>query len=140
MRTTVEAKGKAVRTDHKEPHSDTIFTVPLGQLDRDDVDWAGGKGANLGELIKAGYPVPKGFVVTTDAYDSMLENTNLGRTIVATLVEGPTDGAAIREAFLAADVLPEIEQEIVEVYRDLLGAVAVRSSATAEDLPDAVRP
>jgi phosphoenolpyruvate synthase/pyruvate phosphate dikinase len=70
----------------------------------------------------------------------MLENTALGRTIIATLGEDPADDVAIRESFLAADVPPEIEQEIVEVYRDLLGAVAVRSSATTEDLPDAVRP
>jgi pyruvate,water dikinase len=140
MRTTVVAKGKAVSTDHKEPHTGTIFTVPLEQLDRNDLDWAGGKGANLGELIKEGYPVPKGFVVTTDAYDSMLENTGLGRTIIATLGKGSAHGTAIREAFLAAYAPPEIEQEIVEVYRALLGAVAVRSSATAEDLPDAMRP
>jgi phosphoenolpyruvate synthase/pyruvate phosphate dikinase len=53
--------------------------------------------------------VPKGFVVTTDAYDSMLENTALGRTIIATLGEDPADDVAIREAFLAADVPPEIE-------------------------------
>jgi phosphohistidine swiveling domain-containing protein len=126
--------------DPKEPVVDTFFIVPLEQLGRDDLDLAGGKGANLGELVQAGFTVPKGFVVTTDAYDFMLKETGLGRTIAATLKEeGPTAGSTIREAFLAADVPPEIEQEIVEVYRDLLaaGAVAVRSSATAEDLPEA---
>ncbi len=118
---------------------DTFFITPLEQLGRDDLAWVGGKGANLGELVKAGFPVPKGFAVTTDAYELMLKETGLGRTIAATLEEGPTAGATIREAFLAADVPPELEQEIVEVYRDLLGAgaVAVRSSATAEDLPEA---
>jgi hypothetical protein len=40
MRTIVVAKGKAVSTDHKEPHTGTIFTVPLEQLDRNDLDWA----------------------------------------------------------------------------------------------------
>jgi rifampicin phosphotransferase len=118
---------------------DTFFIAPLEQLGRDDLSWAGGKGANLGELVKAGFPVPKGFVVTTDAYDLMLKETGLDRTIAATLEEGPTAGATIREAFLAAKIPLEIKQEIIEVYRDLLGegAVAVRSSATAEDLPEA---
>jgi rifampicin phosphotransferase len=118
---------------------DTFFIAPLERLGRDDLTWAGGKGANLGELVKAGFPVPNGFVVTTYAYDLMFEETGLGRTIAATLKEGPTAGTAIRQAFLAASVPPEMEQEIVEVYRDLLGAgaVAVRSSATAEDLPEA---
>jgi rifampicin phosphotransferase len=117
----------------------TIFIAPLEQLGRDDLAWAGGKGANLGELVRAGFPVPYGLVVTTDAYDFMLEVTGLGWTIAASLEEGPTAGATIREAFLAADVPPEIEQEIVQAYRELLGAgaVAVRSSATAEDLPGA---
>jgi rifampicin phosphotransferase len=126
-------------TNRKGPVMDTFFIAPLERLGRDDLAWAGGKGANLGELIKAGFPVPKGFVVTTAAYDHMLKETGLGRTISVALKEGPTTGATIREAFLAADVPPEIEQEIVEVYRDLLGAgaVAVRSSATAEDLPEA---
>jgi pyruvate,water dikinase len=124
-------------TGRKEPVLDTIFIAPLEQLGREDLDWAGGKGANLGELVRAEFPVPKGFVVTTDAYDYMLEKTSLGRKIAAALEEGLTAGAAIREAFLAADVPPEIEQEIAEVYGDLLGAVAVRSSATAEDLPGA---
>ena len=87
---------------------DTIFIAPLEQLGREDLDWAGGKGANLGELVKAEFPVPKGFVVTTDAYDYMLEKTGLGRTIAAMLEEGLTAGAAIREAFMAADVPPEI--------------------------------
>jgi phosphohistidine swiveling domain-containing protein len=118
---------------------DAIFVAPLERLGRDDLAWAGGKGANLGEMVKSGFLVPRGFVVITDAYDYMLERTGLGRTIAATLEEGPKTGAAIREAFLAADVPPEIEQEIVDAYRDLLGAgaVAVRSSATAEDLPGA---
>jgi rifampicin phosphotransferase len=119
-----------VSADRKEPHTGTVFTVPLEQLDCDDVDWAGGKGANLGELMKAGYPVPKGFVVTTDAYDFAVAMAD--PNLAAAMEEGPADGAAIREAFLAADVPVEVRQDIVEVYRELRGAVAVRSSATAE--------
>jgi len=125
--------------DRKEPVADSFFIAPFEQLGRGDLALAGGKGANLGELVNAGFPVPRGFAVTTDAYDLVLKESGLGRTISAALEEGPTAGATIREAFLAAGVPPEIEQEIVEAYRDLLGAgaVAVRSSATAEDLPEA---
>jgi rifampicin phosphotransferase len=64
-------------TKRKEPAMDTIFIATLEQLGREDLDWAGGKGANLGELVKAGFLVPNGFVVTTDAYDDMLERTGL---------------------------------------------------------------
>ena len=53
MRTTVETKGKAVSTDHKEPHTGTIFTVPLERLDRNGLDWAGGKEANLGVAVRS---------------------------------------------------------------------------------------
>lgn len=62
-------------TKRKEPAMGTIFIAPLEHLGREDLDWAGGKGANLGELVKAGFLVPNGFVVTTDAYDDMLERT-----------------------------------------------------------------
>jgi phosphohistidine swiveling domain-containing protein len=139
MRSTVLRKEIQMSTERTEPVVDTFYIVPLEQLGRDDLDLAGGKGANLGELVKAGFPVPKGFVVTTDAYDLMLKEAGLGKTIAAALEEGPTAGATIWDAFLAADVPPGIRQEIVEVYRDLLGAgaVAVRSSATVEDLPEA---
>ena len=125
--------------DRKEPVAESFFIAPLEQLVRDDLALAGGKGANLGALVNAGFPVPQGFAVTTDAYDLLLKESGLGRTIAAALEEGPTAGATIREAFLATGVPPEIDQEIVEAYRDLLGAgaVAVRSSATAEDLLEA---
>ncbi len=48
---------------------DTIFIAPLEQLGREDLDWAGGKGVNLGELVKAGFLVPKGLVITTSISD-----------------------------------------------------------------------
>jgi hypothetical protein len=90
--------------DRKEPVADSFFIAPLEQLVRDDVGLAGGKGANLGELVNAGFPVPQGFAVTTDAYDLVLKESGLGRTIAAALEEAPTAGATIREAFLAAGV------------------------------------
>ena len=87
-----------------------------------DLATAGGKGANLGELVRAGFPVPRGFVVTTDAYRSATAD-----------LEHPTKDA------IAARPLPDEVREAVErSYRDLGGGpVAVRSSATAEDLPGA---
>jgi Pyruvate phosphate dikinase, AMP/ATP-binding domain/PEP-utilising enzyme, mobile domain len=85
MPTTAVTKGKTVSTDREEPHTDTIFTVPLEQLGRDDLDWAGGKGANLGELVKARFLVPKGFVVTTDAYDDFVAHNRLDEAITVML-------------------------------------------------------
>ena len=82
----------------------------LDQIGRDDLSLAGGKGANLGELIRAGIRVPEGFVVTTAAYAAS------------------TGGATPAE----------LERAITDAYRALgVGRVAVRSSATAEDLPGA---
>jgi len=53
------------------------FVVPLGELGRRDLALAGGKGANLGELVRAGLPVPDGFVVTTDAYAACVSPLDL---------------------------------------------------------------
>jgi len=112
------------------------LVVDLRQVSQGDLSRAGGKGANLGELMRAGLPVPPGFVVTTAAYDSFVAHNHLSDTIAATLREGQGNGTAIREAFERASIPPEVEQTILEAYRQLgQDAVAVRSSATAEDLP-----
>lgn len=96
--------------------------VPLSRIGAADLQSAGGKGANLGELKAAGFRVPRGFVVTTEAY----------RRAVATL-NPPT-----RDAVRAVAVPDEIARAIAERYAALDGGpVAVRSSATAEDLPGA---
>jgi pyruvate,water dikinase len=118
---------------------DTFFTIPAERLDGDDLAQAGGKGANLGELLRAGFPVPDSFVVNTAAYDSFVAHNRLHETIARSLREETGNGAAIRDAFQEAQIPYEVEQEILEMYRDRLGAgaVAVRSSATAEDLPGA---
>ncbi|MGW5158408.1 PEP/pyruvate-binding domain-containing protein [Nonomuraea wenchangensis] len=87
------------------------LVAPLDAVGRADLPLAGGKGANLGELIRNGFPVPPGFVVTTHAYDLA------GR-------DGELPG--------------ELRREIAGAYEALgAGPVAVRSSATAEDLPGA---
>jgi len=112
------------------------LVLPLPQLGRDDLGVAGGKGANLGELVRAGLPVPGGFVVTTAAYDRFVAHSGLDQTIARALQTG--DGATIRAAFTAAPIPPEVEAEVLVAYERLgHGPVAVRSSATAEDLPDA---
>jgi pyruvate,water dikinase len=99
---------------------------------------AGGKGANLGELVRAGFPVPAGFVVTTAAYDRFVASNGLDKTIAHALDEKQGSGATIRDAFESAPSPPEIERAILAAYRQLgEGPVAVRSSATAEDLPEA---
>jgi phosphoenolpyruvate synthase/pyruvate phosphate dikinase len=120
----------------------THITLPLilslRELERGDIAIAGGKGANLGELIRAGFPVPAGFVVTTMAYDRFVVHNDLGETIARALRKESGHGADIRSAFEGASIPPEVERGILAAY-DRIGQdpVAVRSSATAEDLPEA---
>src|SRR5437764_1353340 len=114
------------------------LVLPLHELGRRDLAVAGGKGANLGELVRAGFPVPPGFVVTTAAYDRFVADNRLGETIARVLREERGSGAAIRDAFEGAPIPPEVGRDIQAAYHRLgQGAVAVRSSATAEDLPQA---
>ena len=110
------------------------FVMPLRDLDREDLAIAGGKGANLGELVRAGLQVPDGFVVTTDAYARVV---NLLDLKIADRVAGG-DGVAIRASVEAAAMPADIQAAIADAYAALhAGSVAVRSSATAEDLPGA---
>ena len=103
------------------------LVVPLSALGAQDLPIAGGKGANLGELIRAGFPVPDGFVITTDAY----------ATAASAAGVDPKDATDAR-ARLTETVMPaDIATAVSDAYRALGGRVAVRSSATAEDLPEA---
>ncbi len=117
------------------------------ELGKEDVGIAGGKGANLGELTQAGIPVPPGFVVLADAYFAFLDHNHLRHQINQIL--SPVDvsdphqlnyaSQKIRKLLEHAEIPAEIRKDIFESY-DKLGkniAVAVRSSATAEDLPEA---
>jgi phosphohistidine swiveling domain-containing protein len=100
----------------------------LDELTATDLPEAGGKGANLGELRRAGFPVPDGFVITTAAYALAAE---------AAGVTGENPASA-RVRLAASPVPTGIADAVREAYRGLgAPAVAVRSSATAEDLPDA---
>ncbi len=126
--------------------------VWIEKLRRDDVDLAGGKGANLGELVAAGVPVPPGFVVTTYAYRRFIRETGLEQRIRELLSKVNVDDPAslesvsrqIRELIRSTPMPSDIEESIRSAYRELakrIGLeeplVAVRSSASAEDLPEA---
>jgi pyruvate,water dikinase len=121
-------------------------TRPFGDLRREDVAFAGGKGANLGELTLAGLPVPPGFVVGAPAYAAFVEETGLRDAIAARLagldVDEPAelDAAAreLRESIERREIPERIADDICRAYAELVGEdaegpVAVRSSATAED-------
>ena len=108
----------------------------LADLGAADVAVAGGKGANLGELVRAGFPVPGGFVVTTAAYRALLAETGLGAVLSGLLAAG-AGGEQIRRAFAATEMPAILPASIAAAYRRRPGPVAVRSSATAEDLPGA---
>jgi pyruvate,water dikinase len=119
---------------------------PLGELSRADVPFAGGKGANLGELTQAGVPVPPGFVVGAPAYAAFCDEGDLRQRLAAALDgvdvqdSAALDAAASRaRALVAAAPVPEpLQRAIAEAYRALGSPpVAVRSSATAEDTESA---
>jgi pyruvate,water dikinase len=113
----------------------------------DDIDTVGGKGASLGELTDAGLPVPPGFVVTAGTYRTFIEEAGIDQELFDAVEVDPEDSGALGEAEARAKdlilntELPEsVRQEILSSYDDLDDGeafVAVRSSATAEDLPDA---
>ncbi|MCA9877379.1 MAG: PEP/pyruvate-binding domain-containing protein, partial [Thermomicrobiales bacterium] len=112
------------------------MVLDLGYLRAHDLPEAGGKAVNLGELLAIGTPVPPGFVVTTAAYDEVVATNGLATLLTQAAATG--DGAAARAAFAAAEIPGPIAAAILGAYRALGGgSVAVRSSATAEDLPGA---
>ncbi|RJO62101.1 phosphoenolpyruvate synthase [candidate division WS5 bacterium] len=124
------------------------------EVGKDDGKYVGGKGANLGELTRAGLPVPKGFIVTAQAYFDFLEKTKLKARIAEILegldVEDSKDlqkrAVRIQIEIKKADFPHHLAHEIIKNYHKLAKEthtkkeslyVAVRSSATAEDLADA---
>ena len=120
--------------------------VWFNEVNKGDVASVGGKGANLGEMANANIPVPGGFIVTADAYFDFLQKAKIAKKI-RNLLE-PLDPAdskqlqqvatEIKQTILDAAMPPEIATEIKKAYIKMgKGLVAVRSSATAEDLPEA---
>ena len=118
----------------------------FSEVGREDLGLVGGKGANLGELTRASIPVPPGFVVTADTYFRFIDQAGLEPAIRKELFNLDVHdsrtlnerAANIRRRIIEAPMPPRLADEIREAYRELgEGPVAVRSSATAEDLPDA---
>lgn len=137
----------------------------LEQIRKDDIPIAGGKGANLGEMISMRMPVPEGFVITTKAFNRLLELNNLGGRIIEEVERCNVDDTEkllktsekVKKMIVEQEIPSDVRAEIVEAYRNLSvsgqivdqrlislisagrenATVAVRSSATAEDLPTA---
>ncbi|MEM5793803.1 MAG: PEP/pyruvate-binding domain-containing protein [Candidatus Aenigmatarchaeota archaeon] len=134
----------------------------LDELSRDSLSIAGGKGANLGEMTRLGLPVPPGFVITTNAFEKFIEINKIKDLIDNLIKECDVDNTTqlletsqkIKELILSQEYPATIKNEIIEAYETLsysevgkeleiiksgrdLALVAVRSSATAEDLPTA---
>lgn len=120
--------------------------VLLSQVDKNDIPQVGGKAANLGEMIKAGLPVPTGFVVTAAAYDQFLDASGLRKKVFPLLKDLDVEdtkklqatAVKIEKLIMAASWPPKLKAKIEEMYEKIgQGLVAARSSATAEDLPGA---
>jgi pyruvate,water dikinase len=115
------------------------------QLRKDDIPTAGGKGANLGELTQAGIPVPPGFVVSAGTYYEFLGDAGLRKQIGALLANLDSSNMQalqmvsqqVKQLIEPASMPDSVTSNIMSAYEKLGGGpVAVRSSATAEDLPD----
>ncbi|MEK9167568.1 MAG: phosphoenolpyruvate synthase [Patescibacteria group bacterium] len=118
--------------------------VWFAEVSKGDIALVGGKGANLGEMTKASLPVPPGFIVTADAYYEFLRATKLDRIVKKELTNlDPEDSkklnviaSTLQKAIQSHPLPGELAKQIVKSYDDMgQGPVAVRSSATAEDLP-----
>jgi pyruvate,water dikinase len=131
----------------------SCYVIPFQQLRMTDVDRVGGKNASLGEMISqltaAGVRVPGGFATTAQAYRDFLAHQGLANRIHAALEKLDVDdvialvdtGAQIRRWISETPFPPRLEDDLRTHYERLVaegeGTFAVRSSATAEDLPDA---
>ncbi len=125
----------------------------FNQVTMKDVNSVGGKGASLGEMVQNNFPVPNGFVVTSDAYFEFVKSSGIQKTILSKINSLNVENTAqlenitkeVRLLIRKTPMPDQIRKEILESYDKLNkeennGAntyVAVRSSATAEDLPDA---
>jgi len=131
------------------PMANTLV-VKFTAVDKSDLGLVGGKGANLGEMVKAGFPVPDGFIVTANAYWQILGQNDLRSRLISVLKNldhhDPValNAASLRakQLILRAPIPGELAHAIIAHYLKLgkglsQALVAVRSSATAEDLPDA---
>jgi pyruvate,water dikinase len=120
-------------------------TLWLDDIGAGDLDVVGGKAASLGELTAAGLPVPSAFVVTADTYRSFIEASGIDEELFAAVdidsedsQELATAAERAQELILETDTPPSVREDLLAAYDEMGDSdVAVRSSATAEDLPDA---
>ena len=140
------------------PATSTTSTIAFSELSLADIDQVGGKNASLGEMVRnltsAGVRVPDGFATTADAYRRFISEGGLDQMINAELAALDTEnveqlavvGSRIRQAVIQQPLPADLEADIRKAYTRLAGesgssedgvSFAVRSSATAEDLPDA---
>jgi phosphoenolpyruvate synthase/pyruvate phosphate dikinase len=123
------------------------FVMHFNEIDRSSLRYVGGKGANLGEMTKAGFPIPTGFCITTTAYHMFIETSEemehflhlLDQVHPEEIGKIQTLGKRIREHLQSLAMPGTIKKSILESWRKMGSddAYAVRSSATAEDLPTA---
>ena len=132
------------------------YTVPFSEIKMIDILQVGGKNASLGEMIQnltpIGVEVPDGFAITVDAYRYFIEFNNLSNSIheivsqtnVDDVIDLRRNGLKVRQLIREGKFPDDMSEAILEAYKELslqygadLTDVAVRSSATAEDLPDA---
>lgn len=124
----------------------------FNEIGKNDIPLVGGKGANLGELTVKGVDVPPGFCVTASAYTDFIKKSNLEEGIKEALdgldvedaVQLQERSAAIRALIIRKEIPSDIESDIIKAYEEFSNRVntknpqvAIRSSATAEDLPEA---
>ena len=129
-----------------------MYVVKFEDLDKSDIGIAGGKGANLGELTQAGIPVPPGFVVTAQAYEKFMDEAGINDKVMGILEKTDINDTKalqaaseeIKKIITEAPIPEDLVIFIREYYNELCQRVgeddtdvAIRSSATAEDLPEA---
>jgi pyruvate, water dikinase len=149
------AKARAARAPRPAATAPPVFIKWFRELSIGDIPLVGGKNASLGEMFRElapkGVKVPDGFAITSDAYRHFLRSAGLDAEITRLLCGLDTRdmdnlrqrGNLVRHAILAAELPADLEGAILTAYAELQGSdaepvdVAVRSSATAEDLPDA---
>jgi len=117
------------------------YALFFDEIDQQDLPLVGGKGANLGEMTKAGFPVPYGFCITMESYQEFIKRNNLSEFIFRIIKEAKIDnvreiGETIRNKVKQSEIPGQVEQEIVKAINKIGSDsyYAVRSSATAEDL------
>ncbi|OGH47751.1 MAG: phosphoenolpyruvate synthase [Candidatus Levybacteria bacterium RIFCSPLOWO2_01_FULL_39_10] len=124
--------------------------VWFSEVDKEDIALVGGKGANLGEMAKSGFPVPDGFIVTAYAYFNFIKSNGIDKKVsnlISTINFNDSNSLKqvsvhIKKEIMDAPFPNDLKLEIYNFYKKLGGTfreplVAVRSSATAEDLPGA---